>query len=301
MSDHQGLLRWGKKTFRKNIWWKTSKMVSLFSWVNQKNITEMDIFGYPVASPLIRWPVWKLSDCFDHKSGVQKNNINYDHNFVMIQCTNHTELANIGFCLDDLDGNLATELDIVTKWTITMTYFELCLVIMNHLQFCFGEIFAFAVWISYFIASQRSHVAAHLQPYRLSENMHRKRYGLSLFLLLFPYFPMVFPAYRGQYSVHVQLLPSTIGPQRAGGAHSISALRWGHGAKGEHGPQPHVSEHRGSRGWKMVDLWGLKWFKSILWSLYWDDNQTTVICSSNIGWMIDISIMWRINVSVNDW
>lgn len=63
----------------------------------------------------------------------------------MIQCTNHTELANIGFCLDDLDGNLATELDIVTKWTITMTYFELCLVIMNHLQFCFGEIFAFAV------------------------------------------------------------------------------------------------------------------------------------------------------------
>ena len=172
---------------------------------------------------------------------------------------------------------------------------------MNHLQFCFGEIFAFAVWISYFVASQRSHVAAHLQPYRLSENMHRKRYGLSLFLLLFPYFPMVFPAYRGQYSVHVQLLPSTIGPQRAGGAHSISALRWGHGAKGEHGPQPHVSEHRGSRGWKMVDLWGLKWFKSILWSLYWDDNQTTVICSSNIGWMIDISIMWRINVSVNDW
>ena len=93
-----------KKTFRKNIWWKTSKMVSLFSWVNQKNITEMDVFGYPVASPLIRWPVWKLSDCFDHKSGVQKNNINYNHNFVMIQCTNHTELANIGFCLDDLDG-----------------------------------------------------------------------------------------------------------------------------------------------------------------------------------------------------
>ena len=45
----------------------------------------------------------------------------------MIQCANHTEL------------------DIVTKWTITMTYFELCLVIMNHLQFCFGEIFAFAV------------------------------------------------------------------------------------------------------------------------------------------------------------
>lgn len=119
----------------KNIWWKKLRWLAI-SIGEPKYIKQMDVFGYPVASQLIRWPVWKLSDCFDHKSGVQKNNINYNHNFVMIQCTNHTELANIGFCLDDLDGNLATELDIVTKWTwtITMTYFELCLVIMNHLQ-----------------------------------------------------------------------------------------------------------------------------------------------------------------------